>query len=259
MKNFTKEEIEELEGKSPHPLPEIPEQLLNYLNDFIGLTTIEALETRVRKRYFDFHEEFYLDWAQNSIQNVLRLFHAKYFPLTTQTEADIIRRVYTFIDTIFDDKHNLDVRTGEMESSASSDRRNLLRQPDERKKHGHKSDMLFISFKGEVGCTEVGKKDAGDNGTKEQNALGLKLPKMLKDQMWKLVHLFPENRSDLVTVGLVMMGLKLRAVILDNPSTYVCRVKKTKPYFFPTTVETIASDLGMLLGVTSQAYSMIMF
>ena len=66
--------------------------------------------------------------------------------------------------------------------------------------------MLFISFKGEVGCTEVGRADSGDNGTKEQNELGLKLPKMLKDQMWKLVHLFPENRSDLVTVGLVMMG-----------------------------------------------------
>ncbi|KAI7858040.1 hypothetical protein BDC45DRAFT_434755, partial [Circinella umbellata] len=240
-----------------HPLPEIPEQLLDYLNDSIGLTTIEALETRVRKRYFDFHEEFYLDWAQNSIQNVLRLFHAEYFPLTTQTEPDIIRRVYTFIDTIFDDNHSLDVRTGEMESSASSDRRNLLRQPDERKKHGHKSDMLFISFKGEVGCTEVGKEDAGDNGTKEENELGLKLPKMLKDQMWKLVHLFPENRFNLVIVGLVMMGLKLRAVILDNPSTYVCCVNKTKPYFFPTTVETIASDLGMLLGVTSQVKQLI--
>ncbi|KAG2224934.1 hypothetical protein INT45_010883 [Circinella minor] len=37
MKNFTKEEIEEIEKKSPHPLPEIPEQLLNYLNDFIAL------------------------------------------------------------------------------------------------------------------------------------------------------------------------------------------------------------------------------
>ena len=37
MKNFTKEEIKEIEEKSPHPLPEIPEQLLNYLNDFIGL------------------------------------------------------------------------------------------------------------------------------------------------------------------------------------------------------------------------------
>ena len=93
-----------------------------------------------------------------------------------------------------------------MESIASSDRRNLLRQPNERKRDGHKSDMLFISFKGEVGCTEVGKKDAGDNGTKEKSELGLKLPKMLKDQMWKLVHLFPEKRSDLVTVGLVMMG-----------------------------------------------------
>ena len=53
------------------------------------------------------------------------------------------------------------------------------------------------------------------------------------------------------------VGLKLRAVILDNPSTYACRVNKTKPYFFSTTVETIASDLGMLLGVTSQVKQLI--
>ena len=53
------------------------------------------------------------------------------------------------------------------------------------------------------------------------------------------------------------IGLKLRVVILDNPSTYVCRIYKTKPYFFPTVVETIASDLGMLLGVTSQVKQLI--
>ena len=48
------------------------------------------------------------------------------------------------------------------------------------------------------------------------------------------------------------IGIKLRAVILDNPSAYVCRIYKTIRYFFPTAIETIASDLGMLLGVTSQ-------
>ena len=93
-----------------------------------------------------------------------------------------------------------------MESTASSDRRNLLRQPNERKRHGHKSDILFKCFKGEMGCTEVGKKDEGDSGTKEQNELGLKVSKMLKDQMWNLVYLYPENRSDLFIIGLVMMG-----------------------------------------------------
>ncbi|KAI9264123.1 hypothetical protein BDA99DRAFT_571615 [Phascolomyces articulosus] len=40
-----------------------------------------------------------------------------------------------------------------------------------------RSDMLFICIKGEVGCIEVGKKNIADNGTKEQNKLGLKVPK----------------------------------------------------------------------------------
>ena len=37
MKNFTAEEIKEIKDTSPHPLPEIPEQLLKYLNEFVGL------------------------------------------------------------------------------------------------------------------------------------------------------------------------------------------------------------------------------
>ena len=58
-----------------------------------------------------------------------------------------------------------------MGSAASSDRRKHARAPGERKKHGHRTDLLFKCYKGEVGCTEVGKKDDGDHGTKEQKEL----------------------------------------------------------------------------------------
>ncbi|KAI9489501.1 hypothetical protein BDB00DRAFT_745474, partial [Zychaea mexicana] len=161
-------------------------------------------------------------------------------------------QVYLFIDTIFDNIYSLDVRIGEMESTASSERRNLTREPNERKRHGHRSDMLFKCFQGGIGCTEVGKKDVGDSGTKEQKELGLKVPKMLKDQMWKLVHVYPDHRCTLVTARLVMMGLKLRTIVLDNLSTYIYCIYKTEPCYFPATIETFARDFGMLLGITSQ-------
>ncbi|KAI9496920.1 hypothetical protein BDB00DRAFT_869146 [Zychaea mexicana] len=75
---------------------------------------------------------------------------------------------------------------------------------------------------------------------------------MLKDQMWKLVHVYPDHRRTLVTARLVMMGLKLRTIVLDNLSTHVCCIYKTEPCYFPATIETFARDFGMLLGVTSQ-------
>jgi hypothetical protein len=75
----------------------------------------------------------------------------------------------------------ISILSGEMESVASSEHRNGNREPNQRKKHGHRTDILFKYFKGEVGCSEVGKKDEGDAGTKECRELGLKVPKMLKD------------------------------------------------------------------------------
>ena len=52
-------------------------------------------------------------------------------------------------------------------------------------------------------------------------------------------------------------GLKLHAVALDIPSTYVCRIFKTQPCFFPTTIEMFAHDMGMLLDLTSQVKQLI--
>ncbi|KAG0171345.1 hypothetical protein DFQ29_008888 [Apophysomyces sp. BC1021] len=82
------------------------------------IAIIETLEKQVRKRLFDFHIDFELDWAQYSIQTAIRPFRANYFPLTNQTEADIIRCVWSFIDTAFDNV-KLDTRTEKMESVAS--------------------------------------------------------------------------------------------------------------------------------------------
>ena len=71
--------------------------------------TIDKLEKRVRKRMFDFHEEFIFDWAQYSFQTVIHLFHSNFFPITNQTEEDIIRRIWSLIDYAFDNM-KMDVR-----------------------------------------------------------------------------------------------------------------------------------------------------
>lgn len=55
-----------------------------------------------RSKTFDFKKERDLDWAQTSIVNALQLYQAGYLPLTDQTEADILKRVWPLIDMGFD-------------------------------------------------------------------------------------------------------------------------------------------------------------
>ncbi|KAG2222345.1 hypothetical protein INT45_009818 [Circinella minor] len=255
-KEFTQEELDEICRKNPHPLPPATPQLLDYVNGFINLTTIDELEKRVRKRMFDFDKEFILDWAQYSLQTVIRLFHSNFFPITDQTEGDMIRRIWNFIDYAFDNM-KVDIRTGEMESAASAERRNEQLTENGRKLHGHKTDLLIKVVKGEIGCTEVGKKDHGVAGSKETKELGLKVPKMLKDQLYNLSKVCPEKVEKLVVVGFVMMGLKLRVVVMDNPSTYVCRINRTDPYYFPSTVVTVGNDFGAMLILISQVRELV--
>ncbi|KAG1488146.1 hypothetical protein G6F52_012555 [Rhizopus delemar] len=163
----------------------------------------------------------------------------------------MIRRIWSFIDTAFDNV-NLDIRCGEKESFASSYRRNRERSANDRKKHSHRTDLLFKCNEGELECAEVGKKDDGDNGTKELHELGLKCPKMMKDQLCHLIKVTPHHQYDLAIVGFVTMSLKLCVMVLDRPSTYVCRIQKTSALFFPSNVETMGARLEALLALVTQ-------
>lgn len=63
-----------------------------------------------------------------------------------------------------------------------------------------------FSSQNELSCSEVGREDRGDQRTKEVKELGLKVPKMMKDQLYSLQKHLPEESRDLVTIGFVMMG-----------------------------------------------------
>lgn len=83
--------------------------------------------------------------------------------------------------------------SSEKESIASSHRRNQERSVNNRKKHGHKTDLLLKCSAGELGCTKVGKKDDCDYGTKELHEMGLKCPEMMKDQLCHLIKVTPHH------------------------------------------------------------------
>ncbi|KAG0162195.1 hypothetical protein DFQ30_002753 [Apophysomyces sp. BC1015] len=229
-KRFTANELKEISEHNTHSSPPCSDQLRNYLNTFTELKPLEALVEQTREFDYDFDGEFDLDWVQFSIRLALRLFQGNYFPLTDQTEVDLIRRIWSFINTAFDTV-KMDIRTGQMEICASS----------ARKRHGHRTDFLFNRGQGELGHAEVGKKDEGDKG----------------NQMCQLAKVTPQHRHKLVVVGFIMMVLKLRALVLDRPTAYVCRCQHTPSLFFPDTEETIGSKLGALLAPIIQVKRLV--
>ncbi|KAG0162563.1 hypothetical protein DFQ28_001081 [Apophysomyces sp. BC1034] len=200
---FNEEELEELRTYKVKKLPEVNGELLDYLNSYTNITNLDDLISHARSQTFNFDKQFDLDWVQDTIYTALRLFKAKYIPLSDQTEADIIRRVWYFVDTAYDDLP-IDVRSGEMESTASSARRNMKRAYPSRKMHGHQADFLLKLSTSELACAEVGKKDGGATGSKELREAGLKCPKMMKDMMGNLIATYP-HANDLVTVGYIIM------------------------------------------------------
>ena len=43
------------------------------------------------------------EWIRNTLLDYLHLFKWGYLPLTDQLEGDMMRRIWRFIDTVFDD------------------------------------------------------------------------------------------------------------------------------------------------------------
>lgn len=60
------------------------------------------LYTDVKAANFHPRKDEALAWAQTTVLNTIKLFMSNYFPLSGQSEADILRRVWLLIDAVFD-------------------------------------------------------------------------------------------------------------------------------------------------------------
>ncbi|KAI9264252.1 hypothetical protein BDA99DRAFT_604670 [Phascolomyces articulosus] len=152
-----------------------------------GRSTTTTSIPKVTEAFTKRGREQFEEMAQHLLQTVIRLFYSTFFPITDQTEGDMIRRIWNFIDYALDNM-KVDIRT---KSAASAERRNEQRPENGWELQGHKTNLLLKVAKGEIGCAEVGKKDHVDAGSKETKELGLKAPKMLKDQLYNLSKVYP--------------------------------------------------------------------
>ena len=99
--------------------------------------------------------------------------------------------------------------SGENQSKATSNNKNSSRTLKERKNHGTKTDMRFKWREFELGSSEVGRLDEGENGTKELKEGHLKLPKTMRDMFVELVKHHEDKKQSIRTFGYLMMGKSL--------------------------------------------------
>ncbi|CAG8713074.1 5760_t:CDS:2, partial [Ambispora leptoticha] len=136
-------------------------------------------------------------------------------------------------DQAFGDLNAISVVRGESRSLASASRKNAKRLSGERQKMGRRVDWVLRSVingdKDEFGAGKAGKSWTDESGMKFLKKAGLKLPKTLKDMLIKLmakVKWDEEICAKIQTVGIIRDGLMIMTVYLDNPKSYICRIRR---------------------------------
>ncbi|KAI8993530.1 hypothetical protein BDB01DRAFT_331714 [Pilobolus umbonatus] len=256
---FTQEELEEIASFKRHSLKSIPASLSQYLSSYDKQFTAKELFKYAHECVFDPIEEHDKKWIQQSMIHASELFLYRdtLYP-NNYSEADVTHNVWSFLYRLFSDDH-IEARLGEICSAASSLARNKNRaleviEKRSRKIMGARMDILFERGAMELGCCEIGKDDVKHVDDKYLNDGLVKLPKSLKDILCVLVNYNQSQINNISAVGLLVMGLQMELIIMDIPvGKSIARIIKTSPLHFPSTIETITTDMIPLLEVTWKA------
>lgn len=95
---FSKEEIEEISNFSPKPLPKLPTILSSYIDSLKQIKDMKELKRKLMEETGCSA----CDWVRYTMLGYIKLFKFNYLPLTGQTEGDLMRKIWFFVDTVFD-------------------------------------------------------------------------------------------------------------------------------------------------------------
>ncbi|OBZ80984.1 hypothetical protein A0J61_10968, partial [Choanephora cucurbitarum] len=122
LKYFTPEEIKEIKNYQKKVLVYLPSTIEDYVKKLRECQDVTVLKSMLTKESSDSSCE----WIRSSLLQYIHLFQCNYLPLSAQTEGDILRRIWFFVDTAFD-YSKIDCRGGEKSSKSSSAGRNAQR------------------------------------------------------------------------------------------------------------------------------------
>ncbi|KAG1145190.1 hypothetical protein G6F37_012183 [Rhizopus arrhizus] len=256
-KYLTAEEINEVRTFKQKELVGLPSEVEDYFESLKKSIDSVALKTQLTEDL----DCSACSWIKRTLLEYLNLFKCNYLPLTDQSEGDVLRRVWFFLDTVFDNS-KISCRGGEKSSKSSAATRNNERaiageEKMERKLIGRKVDLLFQRQNLEYGCSECGRYE---DQTKELYDGSFKMVKVLKDMLYNLHTTAPNSVREFILVGFLMFVLvnlpvenKFSLILCDSPTGYVTRINRIAPLFLPEEPDDICIKLLPMLKLAYQA------
>ncbi|KAK4515609.1 uncharacterized protein ATC70_010560 [Mucor velutinosus] len=235
-------------------LPSLPTDIENFMNTIKDIDNLNALKDTISNHPQTNPD---LEWVRSSMESCIKLFKHRYLPLADHSEADLLRRVWMFIDTCFDTS-KIHCKGGEKSSLSSSAGRNIgrnigSRQPISKKLCGRKVDLEFKSADTEYGLAECSRYHSL-NDTKQLMDGGFKMPKIMKEMIYQLVKKrSPQSFRDVSVIGFLPSELNLSLLLLDIPDGYVCRISHRHPLKYPDDEDSIAKEFPQILKVVYQS------
>ncbi|KAG1044920.1 hypothetical protein G6F43_011378 [Rhizopus delemar] len=253
-KHFTTTEINEIKSFRLKGLPNIPEEVEEYLNKYNkDWKSGKELYEYADDQKHDPITQFNFKWIRESIMRASELFfYEDTLNLNDLSESDLLHELWPFVYRVFRDRE-IKAHLGERSSVAVALGRNENRclEAEERRPRkaiGGKVDILFKTCKKELGSCEVGKDSVVIIDSKYFDDGLIKLPKTLRDMLSVLAKENPAQVNNLSTVGFLLMGLTMELVIMDCPvGHHITRVSRTPKLEFPSTLKTFAIDFLPLL------------
>lgn len=230
---FTTEEWKEIRtelGERPKLDPLQKELLIKYTtNDIKKLRSLLSEPFIPDNKEYDRNIHFCLDYINSGYRGILRLWEMDEDPFDSlKLEGWFQMNVWgRIVDPAFDNL-NIELVRGEGMSFASSERKNIKRRINIRKKIGRKGDGIFRlrSDRLELEAIEAGRKWEEISGTKYMTD-SLKISKLLKDMLDKLI-MECKMKEDVVkklkVIGILHGANRLQVLTVDHPFGYITRV-----------------------------------
>ncbi|CAG8561366.1 8290_t:CDS:10 [Ambispora leptoticha] len=260
MEHFTETELREIDNTSIPEVPELSNEIDEFLNKFLGKTNLNEIRQIIKESSFgnDYdhekhHDLDYICLALHSLVREIQNGSIKDTNLENWYNCHVWSVVF---DQAFGDIRAIAVVRGESTSISTATRKNKKRKSEERRKIGRRGDWILRAVgngkKDEFGAGEAGKDWVDEHGTKYIREIGLKLPKTLKDMLVNLMERIKWNeevRKQIQTIGIIHAGLTMTIVYADNPKGYICRFRRCDLMEVPDTVEKFDSVLTILASV----------
>ncbi|KAG2233278.1 hypothetical protein INT48_001590, partial [Thamnidium elegans] len=194
---FTDEELHELQTFQNKQFEEIPAEVDVYMDSLTQFIDPEDLRSNLKEEL----KCTSCEWVRWTILGFMKLFDCNYLPLNNQSEGDLLRRVWSFVDSVFD-YSKINCIGGEKASKASSASKNKDRtisgkEKMENKVMGRKVDLLFNRQQLEYGCCECGR---FEDQIKKFNDGCFKILKALKDMLYGLYKTSSSSVRDFMSI-----------------------------------------------------------